>query len=178
MMRLSGSVKFFCALGSGSSEGGAAGLLLTNLGLSLFLGLGLRSGLGGGRLRLSLQFACAARIFSARSLFCRRTPIRHLLGACRGQRPRLPRLQRPRPRSSFRHPGLELRRPLGHALVAHRLVFGGVRLDLRAVERHMASFANPPVRIASEPAPTGRRAPSGRACRSRRRCENPADQAL
>jgi hypothetical protein len=26
MIRLSGSVKFFCALGSGSGEGGAAGL--------------------------------------------------------------------------------------------------------------------------------------------------------
>ena len=36
--------------------------------------------------------------------------------------------------------GLELRRTLLHPLVAHRLVLGGVRLDLRPVERDMAEL--------------------------------------
>ena len=33
--------------------------------------------------------------------------------------------------------GLKLRFPLLHALIAHRLVFRGVRFDLSAVERHV-----------------------------------------
>ena len=56
-MRLSGSVKFFCALGSGSSDGGAAGLpgFLRPSACRRFLGL--RFGLGRrGRFRLGLQF--------------------------------------------------------------------------------------------------------------------------
>ena len=54
-MRLSGSVKFFCALGSGSSDrrGGGLARFLAALGLSPLLGLGLRFGLGRrGRFRL------------------------------------------------------------------------------------------------------------------------------
>src|SRR5208337_535294 len=39
--------------------------------------------------------------------------------------------------------GLELRRTLFHALVAHHLVLGGVRLDLRPVERDMAELRQP-----------------------------------
>ena len=50
--------------------------------------------------------------------------------------------------------GLELRRTLLHALVAHRLVLGGVRLDLRPVERDMAElhksrlFSRAPLQLA------------------------------
>ena len=39
--------------------------------------------------------------------------------------------------------GFKLSRALGHAFVAHRLVLGGVRLDLRPVERDMAKLHQP-----------------------------------
>src|SRR5271154_4398907 len=58
MMRLSGSVKFFCALGRLFGwRGGGLARFLAALGLSPLLGLGLRFGLGRrGRFRLGLQF--------------------------------------------------------------------------------------------------------------------------
>ena len=41
------------------------------------------------------------------------------------------------------HFGAKFRLPRLHAFVAHRLVFGGVRLDLRAVERDMPQLCKP-----------------------------------
>jgi hypothetical protein len=41
------------------------------------------------------------------------------------------------------HFGAKLRLTRLHAFVAHRLVFGGVRLDLRAVERDMPQLRQP-----------------------------------
>ena len=145
-MRLSGSVKFFCALGSGSSDGGAAGFpgFLRPSALSPFLGLGLRLGLGRrGRFRFGLQFGLR-RPDLLGALLLVGDPLGQLLAALvapeglvllgvhslGGAQP-------------FRYLGLELRRTLLHALVAHRLVLGGVRLDLRPVERDMAELHKP-----------------------------------
>jgi len=65
-------------------------------------------------------------------------PVRHLVAApvgperlvLRGVR----RLRRLEPAVNL---GLQLGLPLAHALVAHRLVLGRIRLDLGAVERHV-----------------------------------------
>ena len=142
-MRLSGSVKFFCALGSGSSGGGLSWFLAA-LGSSPFLGLGLDFGLGRrGRFRLGLQFGLR-RPDLLGALLLVGDPLRQLLAALvaaeglvflgvrslGGAQPSL-------------HLGLELRRTLLHALVAHRLVLGGVRLDLRPVERDMTELRQP-----------------------------------
>ncbi len=137
-MRLSGSVKFFCALGSGSSEGGAAGF--------------------PGFLRPSafrFSSASARALASAAAgrppppdllgpLLLVGDPVRHLIAALvAAERLVLPRVRR----FGSAHPlgdlGVEFRRPLGHALVAHRLVFRGVRLDLRSVERDMPELRQP-----------------------------------
>src|ERR1700684_3502493 len=130
MMRLSGSVKFFCALGSGSSDGGAAG----------FPGF-----LRPSACRRSSASACALALAAAAAfasashsglprpdllgpLLLVGDPVWHLLAALvaaeglvfLGVRS----LGRAQP---SRNLGLKLRRPLCPALVAHRLVLGGVR---------------------------------------------------
>src|SRR6201998_3360947 len=141
MMRLSGSVKFFCAFGSGSSEGGAAGL--------------------PGFLRPSASRCFSASARALRSASAAAPPSaprsalapRVLLSPAPG-RPLPAPLAAPeggvlagvRLRRGV-HPardlGLQFLRPLAHPLVAHRLVLGGVGLDLRPIERDMAKLDQP-----------------------------------
>src|SRR5271165_7475144 len=71
MMRLSGSVKFFCAFGSGASDGGAAGLpgfLVLRPSASRFLSASARAlrSASAAALASGSSSALAARIFSAR----------------------------------------------------------------------------------------------------------------
>ena len=145
-MRLSGSVKFFCALGSGLSDGGAAGRpgFLRPSACRRSSAFSCASALAAAAAFASASSsAFAARIFSAR-FFLFGHPVGQLLAALiraegfvfLGVR----RLGGAQPPLNL---GLELRRPLLHAIVAHRLVLGGVRLDLRAVERDMAELDQP-----------------------------------
>src|SRR5271165_3816503 len=138
MMRLSGSVKFFCAFGSGSSEGGAAGLPgFLRPSASRFFSSSARAlrSTSAAALASASNSALAARIFSARRFL---SPTQAGISS--------PLLSRPKAASSFAscsrrgvHPGFgfQFLRPLGHPLVAHRLVLGGVGLDLRPVQRDM-----------------------------------------
>ena len=122
-------------------RGGGLSRFLAALGPSPFLALGLRFGLGRrSRFRLGLQFGLR-RPDLLGALLLVGDPIGQLLAALiraeglvvlgvrslGGAQPSL-------------NLGLALRRPLAHALVAHRLVLGGVRLDLRSVERDMAEL--------------------------------------
>ncbi len=69
MMRLSGSVKFFCAFGSGASEGGAEGLLgFLRPSASRFFSTSARAcrSASAAALASASSSALAARIFSAR----------------------------------------------------------------------------------------------------------------
>src|SRR3984885_9829294 len=111
--RLSGSVKLRCTLGSGSFEGGR--------------------GTGPERLRFSaLRFSSAALSASAfaAATACAVEFVLLRVGCFRSFKPAI-------------HFGAKLRLPRLHAFVAHRLVFGGVRLDLRAVERDMPELRQP-----------------------------------
>ena len=144
MIRLSGSVKFFCAFGSGSSDGGSAG----------FPGFLRPSALRRSSPRPRLGLGCAAAFASAsNSAFAARTfSARFFLSAtqsaaprrsCRRRRPCPPRRPQPPRRSAIARPRPQAPPPAAHALIAHRLVLGGVRLDLRPVERHMAELRQP-----------------------------------
>ena len=132
-----------CALGSGSSDGGAAGL---------------PGFLRPSACRRSSASACALALAAAAAFasasnwaFAARISRRALLvgvpiwavprRSCRGRR--LMSSLGVRSLGCAQPPldlGLELRCTLLHALVAHRLVLGGVRLDLRPVERDMAEL--------------------------------------
>jgi len=135
-------VKFLCALGLGSSDGGAAGLpaFLPPSARRFASAFSCALALAAGRFRLGLQFGLR-RLDLLGPLLLVGGPSRHLLAALVAAESLVflgvRRLGGAQP---FRRLGLELSRPLGHALVAHRLVLGGVRLDLRAVERDMAEL--------------------------------------
>ena len=145
-MRLSGSVKFFCAFGSGSSEGGAAGLPgFLRPSASRFWSASVRAlrSASAAALASASSSALAARIFSARR-FLSPTQRRHLLAALVA--PEGGVLAGVRLRRGV-HPGGDLGfqfvRPFAHPPVAHRFVLGGVGLDLRPVERHVAELDQP-----------------------------------
>ena len=122
-------------------RGGGLARFLAALGLSLLLGLGLRFGLGrSGRFRLGLQFGLR-RPDLLGALLLVGDPFGQLLAALVAAEGSV--FLGVRSLGCAQPPidlGLELRRTLLHALVAHRLVLGGVRLDLRPVERDMAEL--------------------------------------
>src|SRR5262252_7817419 len=140
MMRLSGSVKFFCALGTGSGVGGAAGLPgFLRPSAWRFASASARAlvSASAAALASASSSAFAARIFAAR--FClsatqsgNSSPrfvatvelVFFRVGHLGGIKPLL-------------NLGFELLRPSLHASIRHRLVLGGIGFDLRAVERHM-----------------------------------------
>ena len=141
-MRLSGSVKFFCAFGSGR-RGGSSGFLAA-FGLSFLLRLGPRLPLRfGGGSRLGLQFGLGCADLLGAPLLVG-DPVRHLVAALVA--PEGGVFAGVRRRRGV-HPGVDLgfqfRRALAHPLVAHRFVLGGVGLDLRPVERDMAELDQP-----------------------------------
>ena len=145
-MRLSGSVKFFCAFGSGASGGGAAGLpgFLRPSASRFFCRLGPRLPLGlGGGSRLGLQFGLGcADLFGAPLLVG--DPVRHLFAALVAPEGGvLAGVRHRRGVHPTRDLGLQFRRAFGHPLVAHRFVLGGVGLDLRPVQRHVAELDQP-----------------------------------
>src|SRR5580693_5645193 len=133
MMRLSGSVKFFCALGSVSSDGGAAafpGFLRPSA---------LRRSSASAR-ALALASARAFASASNSALAARIISARFFLSATQSGSSSPP-LSPPKAfSSSASAASATLSRALGHALVAHRLVLGGVRLDLRAVKPDMTEL--------------------------------------
>ena len=180
MMRLSGSVKFFWALGRARRRGErlsdpvSCGLrLVASPRLSLRFDLGF-----GGRFRLGLQFGLRRPDLLGAPLLVG-DPLRHLLAGLvaavqlvlLGVR----RLGGAQPPADL---GLQLRRALLHALVAHRLVLGGVRLDLRPVERDMAELHEPgllaQLQYLHEQPRKRLQVPLAEV---RDRCGNPADQA-
>ena len=138
-MRLSGSVKLRCALPSGSSSGRRRRLAVLfaafrdALLLCLFppprllfggrLGFGLERGLGLPDLLQPLLLVGH--------------PIGHLVAALVAVELVLLLIGRLRGFKPAVDLGLQLRFPLLHALVAHRLVLGRVGLDLGAVQRHV-----------------------------------------
>ena len=138
-MRLSGSVKFFCALGSGSSDGGRRACPVS-CGPRLVAAP--RPALWPWPprpLRSASNSAFAARIFSTR-FFLSATHLGSSSPLLSRPKALSPRRPQPRLRSATARPRPPARRTLLHALVAHRLVLGGVRLDLRPVERDMAEL--------------------------------------
>src|SRR5271155_2449901 len=143
MMRLSGSVKFFCALGSGSSDGGAAGLpgFLRPSACRRSSASGRALGLAAGGAFASGPHSALRRPDLLGALLLVGDPFGQLLAALVAAEgsvfPGVRSLGCAQPPIDL---GLELRRTLLHALVAHRLVLGGVRLDLRPVERDMAEL--------------------------------------
>src|SRR5271165_782051 len=143
MMRLSGSVKFFCAFGSGSSEGGAAGLPgFLRPSASRFFSSSARAlrSTSAAALASASNSALAARIFSARR-FLSPTQAGHLLAALVAREGGVFfRIRSRRGVHQARDLGFQFLRPLAHPLVAHRLVLGGVGLDLRPVQRDMAEL--------------------------------------
>ena len=145
-MRLSGVGEVLLRFGIGllGRRGCWLARFLRPFGFSFLLGLGSRSGLRrGGRFRLGLQFGLR-RPDLLGALLLVRDPVRQLLAALVAAE-RLVFLGVRR--FGGAHPlgdlGVELGRPLGHALITHRLVLRSVRLDLRAVERHMAELRQP-----------------------------------
>src|SRR3984893_9666728 len=125
-MRLSGSVKLRCAFGSGAAAGG-----------------GLRGGFSStfaraGCSAAALAFASASnsalawRILASRACLSATSPASRR----RAGRPRtvLRGVRRLRSLEPAVNLGLQLGLPLAHALVAHRLVLGRIRLDLGARE--------------------------------------------
>src|ERR1700716_3131761 len=146
MMRLSGSVKLRCDLGSGWSDGGAAGL--------------------PGFLRPSAWPCCS---FSASirppsppalpapppappppPLFLRQPfllvagPIRHLVAALvLAESLVLFAIRRLGGRQHASDLGFQFRLAFLHAFITHRFVFRRVRFDLRAIQRHVAEFDQP-----------------------------------
>ena len=139
-------MKFFWALGSGSPEGvsGFRTRLLAAFGLPFLLCRGLLFELGfGGGFRLGFQRSLR-RPDRLRATFLVRDPVRHLLA---GFVTAVKLVLRGVGRFCGTQPVDDLRFQLGgaflHALVAHRLMLGGVRLNLRAVERHMPEFNEP-----------------------------------
>ena len=144
-MRLSGSVKLRCDLGSGWSDGGAAGL--------------------PGFLRLSAWRCCS---FSASATLFRRRqpgvglqrrhrlldlrqpfllvagPIRHLVAALvSAESLVLFGIRRRAGRQHASDLGFQFRLAFLHALITHRFMFRRVRFDLRAIKRDMAEFDQP-----------------------------------
>ena len=118
--------------------------LLAAFGLPLLLCRSLLFDLGfGARLRLGFQRSlcrpdrlCAPLLVS--------DPVRHLLAglvtAVQLVLPGIGRFCGTQPLGNLR---FQLGCTFLHALVAHRLVLGSVRLNLRAVERHMPEFDEP-----------------------------------
>src|SRR5208282_5517831 len=114
-------------------RGGWLSRFLAPFGSPVVLGL-------GPRFRLDLQFGLR-RPDLLGALLLIHNPIRHLIAALVAAEglvfPLVQGFAGAHPASDL---GPELRCPLGNALIAHRLLLGGVRLDLRAVERDMAEL--------------------------------------
>jgi hypothetical protein len=139
-MRLSGSVKLRCALPSGS-VGGSVLFAAFRDALLLCLGSPSRLFLGGGfgfRLQLSPGFANLLK-----PLLLVGHPIGHLIATLAAVEPVLLRIGGLRGFEPAVNLGRQLRFALLHALVAHRLVLGGIRLDLAAVERNVPELHQP-----------------------------------
>src|SRR5712664_2976005 len=123
MMRLSGSVKLRCDLGSGWSDGAAAGL--------------------PGFLRPS-AWRCCSFSASMRRSSSAASPIRHLVAALVfAESLVLLGIRSLRRRQHASDLGFQFRLTFLHALITHRFVFRRIRLDLRAIQRHMAEFDQP-----------------------------------
>jgi hypothetical protein len=98
--------------------------------------------IGGRRFRLGLERRlCLTQALEP--LLLVGDPIRHLVAAHRPVRPILLGIGRFGARKPRLHLGLQLRFRLAHPPAAHRLVLGGVRLDLRPVERHVPKLHRP-----------------------------------
>src|SRR5215218_2864117 len=137
--RLSGSVKLRCDLPAGSLFGGAGGLPVFLRPAALRSSSAFarrRSSSSAAALVSASSSALAWRIFSSR-FWLSATQSGRFLAALFPKQPILfpvGRLGRLQPTVDLRR---KLRLPLLHALIAHRLVFGGVRLHLGAVECHV-----------------------------------------
>jgi hypothetical protein len=142
-MRLSGSVKLRCALPSGSALGGAGGgpFLLRPSALRFASAsaphLLLRGGLGLG---LQRRFR---RADLGEPLLLVGDPLRHLVAAPAAVELVLLRIGGLGGRQPAVDLRLQLRLALLHARIAHRLVLGGIGLDLRAVERDVPELHQP-----------------------------------
>ena len=171
MMRLSGSVKFFCASGSelfGGRGGGPAGSR----------GLGCRCSWPALRpwppsaASASASNSAFAAASSRRASSCRRPDLGSSSPLCRGRRRLLlgvrslgcaQPLARPRPRAPPHASPT--------ALAAHRLALEAFALILVPSSATWPSFTSPPVRTARDSPEQLQKAPSSAACGSRRRCE-------
>ena len=138
-MRLSGSVKLRCVLPSGSllRRRRRPAALFTAFRDALLFRLAPTLSLlfGGGfgfRLQLSLGLA-----YLLQPLLFVGDPIGHLIATFVAVQPILLRIRGLGGFEPAVDLGLKLRFPLLHPLVAHRLVFRRIRLDLGAVQRHM-----------------------------------------
>src|ERR1700730_7627822 len=132
MIRLSGSVKLRCALSSGTPLGGA-------FAAPLGRHLAVRT-LAGGGLRLRLERRLCLADLGQPPLFVGNpigqfvtTPVTAVLAI-------LGRVLSGRLLHLARNLGGELLLGPSHPAVAHRLVLGGIRLNLGAVERDMAEL--------------------------------------
>jgi len=142
MIRLSGSVKLRCALGLGSSDGGAAGLP------GFLRPSAWRCCCFSASIRRSSSAACWPRppvlpcLLDLRQPFLLVAgPIRHLVAALvLAEGLVLFGVRSLRRRQHPSHLGFQFRLAFLHAFITHRFVFRGVRLDLRAIQRDMAEF--------------------------------------
>ena len=145
IMRLSGSVKLRCALGSGSSGSGAAGLpgfLRPSALRCRCFSASMRRSLLRGQLGVGLQ--------RRHRLLDLRQPFRLIAGPVR--HPSSPRLSLPKNLVL-----LDIRRPQRpptwqatsafnsalaflHAFITHRFMFRRIRFDLRAIQCDVAEF--------------------------------------
>src|SRR5580698_39866 len=144
--RLSGSVKLRCVLGSGSFEGGRgtgperlrfSALRLSSAARSASAfaargscGLRLKRPSGLADFGQALLFVGDPAWHFVAATACAVEFVLLRVGCCRSIKPAI-------------HFSAKLRLARLHAVVAHRLVFGGVRLDLRAVERDMPQLRQP-----------------------------------
>src|SRR3984885_4843540 len=144
--RLSGSVKLRCTSGSGAFEGGRGTgperlrVSAWRFSLRRAVGFGFRR---RGRCGLRLKRLSGLADFGQALLFVS-DPAGHFVAATACAVELV--LLRVGPFRSFKPAipfGAKLRLTRLHAFVAHRLVFGGVRLDLRAVERDMPELRQP-----------------------------------
>src|ERR1700716_4215924 len=146
MMRLSGSVKLRCDLGSGWSDGGAAGLpgfLRPSAWRCCSFSASMRRSSAAPSLASASSAAIACWIFASR--FCL-SPAQSGISS--------PRLSWPKVSSSSQSAasaaasmrgdlGFQFRLAFLHALITHRFMFRRVRFDLRAIKRDMTEFDQP-----------------------------------
>src|SRR6202048_1174099 len=146
MMRLSGSVKLRCDLGSGWSDGGAAGLpgFLWPSGLALLYLFGLDATLSRRR-QPGVGLQRRHRLLDlGQSFLLVAGPIRHLVAALvLAESLVLFAIRRLGGRQHASDLGFQFRLAFLHALITHRFMFRRVRFDLRAIKRDMAEFDQP-----------------------------------